>query len=374
MNKRSIFARGIVAAVVFAAPVLASAQTNLSPVWKISSVSSPPASLTKTWFPTTAANTVRGMCASADGSKLYVVTRTPANAVTVIDALTGADNAPLSFNITGVAGGGGAVVNKIGVAGDGAIYMCNLDTSNNLKVYRWANEATALDATAAGNPTVAYLQSSLDPADAIREGDDMAVTGSGVNTKILLSGTGLTLTVLTTVDGVNFTRTGVITPATPALGATADNIAWDPNGVDYWARSVGNTQTTRYNGTTNVGITSYSDGETGRGPIGIATDPTNPSEYWHVLVPGNSAATGNVPAKVRNTASSPFSTTITYNLNNIATGDATSGSATANTNGSGDVVIDTATNRVWTLYSNNSIAYFTDGGLVPVELSTFLVE
>ena len=99
------------------------------------------------------------------------VSGTTAN-VRILDATTGADLGGL--NNTGISGGT-FLVNNIAVGGDGAIYVANLTTQSTtspFKIYKWLTEGSA--------PTVAY--SGNGGIAASRLGDDFAAIGSGSST------------------------------------------------------------------------------------------------------------------------------------------------------------------------------------------------
>src|SRR4029079_10911971 len=105
------------------------------------------------------------------------------------------------------------VLNKIDVTDDGVVYGANLTTSSASSpfvIYRWANEGAASTVAYSGGP---------DAGTTARWGDTFSVSGSGVNTRILISGSGATNTVLfTTTDGANFTA-NVINPQSPVAAA-----------------------------------------------------------------------------------------------------------------------------------------------------------
>jgi hypothetical protein len=106
---------------------------------------------------------------------VYLVSRNGGNNVRILDALTGADLGGL--NMTGVSGGT-FPVNNMGVGGDGAIYVANLTTQSTTspyKVYKWATEGSA--------PSVAYSGDS--GLAGSRLGDDLAAIGSGSSTRLV---------------------------------------------------------------------------------------------------------------------------------------------------------------------------------------------
>lgn len=119
------------------------------------------------------ANNERGL--AYGNGELYLVSRTGGNFIRRLDSTTGADVG--SLNTTGVTGGA-FVVNKVGVADDGVIFVSNLQTTLGaaapFKVYSWANSAAT--------PTVAY---SGNPLNGARLGDStLAVSGSGSSTRL----------------------------------------------------------------------------------------------------------------------------------------------------------------------------------------------
>ena len=103
---------------------------------------------------------------------VYLVSRNGGSFIRILDPLTGADLGAL--NTAGVSGGTFAA-NMIGVGGDGVVYVGNLttqSTTTSYKVYSWATEGSA--------PVVAY---SGDAGLAgSRTGDTLAVFGRGSST------------------------------------------------------------------------------------------------------------------------------------------------------------------------------------------------
>lgn len=119
------------------------------------------------------ANNERGL--AFGNGHLYLVSRNGGNFIRILDPSTGADLGALST--TGISGGT-FPVNAAAVGGDGAIYVANLTTQSTtsaFKIYKWANEASA--------PSVAYSgDSGLAGA---RVGDSLAGIGSGSSTRIV---------------------------------------------------------------------------------------------------------------------------------------------------------------------------------------------
>lgn len=109
--------------------------------------------------------------------ELYLVSRQGGVNVRRLSPITGTDLGGL--NASGISGGTFAA-SMVGVGGDGAVYVGNLSTAanSNFKVYRWSDSGAA--------PTVAYDAAPGAP----RLGDSFAVRGSGADTRIVVSGTG----------------------------------------------------------------------------------------------------------------------------------------------------------------------------------------
>lgn len=123
------------------------------------------------------ANNERGI--AYGNNHLYLVSRNGGNNIRILDANTGADLGAL--NNTGISGGT-FQVNTVAVGDDGAIYVANLTTQSTTspyKVYRWTSEGAV--------PTVAY--SGDGGLAGSRIGDTLAAIGSGSST-LLAAGFG----------------------------------------------------------------------------------------------------------------------------------------------------------------------------------------
>jgi hypothetical protein len=120
------------------------------------------------------ANNERGL--AYGNGHVYLVSRTGGTSIRRLDPATGADlGSPL--DMTGVSGGTFAV-SAAAIGGDGAIYAANLTTQSTtspFKVYKWATEGST--------PTVAYSGDAGLPGS--RAGDDLAGVGSGSGTRIV---------------------------------------------------------------------------------------------------------------------------------------------------------------------------------------------
>jgi len=143
---------------------------------------------------------------------LYLVSRNGGSFVRILDKLTGADLGAL--NVTGVSGGT-FTVNTVAVGGDGAIYVNNLTTQSTttpFKVYRWATEGSVVTTVYSGNAGLAGS----------RAGDSLALFGSGASTRLAL-GYGSTPVVAgnnsyAIIDPTAGTATAVALPTPPAAG------------------------------------------------------------------------------------------------------------------------------------------------------------
>jgi Immunoglobulin domain len=118
----------------------------------------------------------RGLALNATTGRLYLASRASAASATVqvLDAANGDDLGALEMS--GISGGQ-FVLNLLGVAGDGAIYGCNLSNTDGtgFKIYQWPDDqpGTFPGDVYNGNPA------------SLRIGDSFAVRGSGNGTQIV---------------------------------------------------------------------------------------------------------------------------------------------------------------------------------------------
>jgi hypothetical protein len=160
----------------------------------------------RSYLPVGTGNTERGLAYNAALDELYLVYASLPSTVNVLDGATGTNKGTL--NLTGVPAVNFAL-DKIGVTGDGIIYVGNVQTSISgsafFKLYRWANSNPG---TA---PTVAY-SGTAGFANGLRVGDTFGLRGAGTNTQILIGArTANTLCLLTTANGTNFTAQTITT-------------------------------------------------------------------------------------------------------------------------------------------------------------------
>ncbi len=279
-------------------------------------------------------NTQRGMAFNAASNHLIVVSRAGTPSVQVLDATTGAHIR--SLDMTGVGGQTGETfpVNAVAVADDGAVYVCNLSSTANgsgLTIYRWADDAAATQATIAYGP---------DSPLGERIGDTLAVSGSGVNTKLLASSrNGTRVVVFTTGDGLFFSAYVVdVTSATAGfagLGLAAGA------GDTFWATSSGGFPLVKVfydllNGTNEIQLSLA-------GPSGfnIGVDTAN----------GLVANTGtsDTPSNLRLVDVASDSTSV------VLMDQEFFGSDNDNGNGTGAVAFDVVGGRIFALDSNNGL-------------------
>ncbi len=165
---------------------------RLEPLWSLPPSSRPYLSPSNT--------TERGLAYNPITGNILVASRAAALGglgIVILNGTTGADAGLLATN--GISGGG-AVLNAIGAAEDGAIYAANLvpisnPTNNAFKIYRWANEGAT--------PTIAFAG---EVQAALRWGDTLDIRGAGANTQILI-GSGVTankVAIFTTTNGATF--------------------------------------------------------------------------------------------------------------------------------------------------------------------------
>lgn len=133
------------------------------------------------------ANNTRGLAFNPVTGNLVIASRQGGNNVQIWNATTGTQTGTLGMG--GVTGGAGAVINMVGVASDGAIYVGNLTTtaSELFKVYRWADETPSINPTVAFSGTLAATVSGT-LRQISRIGDSLAVSGSGNSTLIAAAG------------------------------------------------------------------------------------------------------------------------------------------------------------------------------------------
>jgi len=194
---------------------------------------------------TDANNLQRGMAYNPVTGHLLIASRAPTTAPTIniVDSITGEDLGSLPFVEQVIAGNAGFLLNKIAVADDGAIYVCNVTTASTpqigLVVYRYASETSEQTGVygnlAFGDPSNGAATSSQSNG---RWGDTMIVRGAGINTQILLASQGTLAAILRPTDETltAFTATTLATDA--SSGSMADSLSFGA-GDTFWAKATG---------------------------------------------------------------------------------------------------------------------------------------
>ncbi|MEY4386349.1 MAG: hypothetical protein RLY20_1632, partial [Verrucomicrobiota bacterium] len=219
----------------------------------------------------TTTDTQRGIAYDSVNNRIILVSRTPTNAIYVLDANTGADlgyQLDIGTILANPPAPGTFMFNMCGVADDGAVYVGNLITSggsDSFTIYRWADSSSnsLVGQSYLGNPAVTRL------------GDTMAVRGSGVNTEILCSfRTGTNVALFTTSDGVNFSETTIPVVDLPAdaqaNGFAGLGLAFGP-GNTFWAKSTSfNLRLVSYDTNTITAsvVNTYTNLPISEGPLG----------------------------------------------------------------------------------------------------------
>ncbi|PWU11692.1 MAG: hypothetical protein C5B50_22870 [Verrucomicrobia bacterium] len=125
----------------------------------------------------------RSLALSPHTNHLYIVSRTN-NAsgfgisVNVLDSTSGADLYRMSTN--GIQSGGTITLTCVTVAEDGAIYACNVTTTNGVIIYKWANDSSTTD------PQIVYNAANPGSPSNSRWGDALWSRGAGPATQLLL--------------------------------------------------------------------------------------------------------------------------------------------------------------------------------------------
>jgi hypothetical protein len=143
--------------------------------------------------------------------------------VAIIDAMSGADVGALNLGTSGIGANNGFDFSAITVADDGAIYICDLTSSSQssgaFNLYHWATESSSQDYVYSGDPSNGNTNNSGNA----RWGDTLTVTGTGTNTKVLVSSRGNVMAILTPTDP---TLTAVWTATTLQTDVPAGNIGY----------------------------------------------------------------------------------------------------------------------------------------------------
>jgi hypothetical protein len=180
----------------------------------------------------TSDSTQRGLTYNPDSLNLLVVSRTPSNAVYVLNSETGEDVGQLG--LSGVSGGTFAV-SKIGASDGGPVFVANLaQNGQDFRIYRWTIEVLG------DSPALAYSGNPTGSATN-RWGDTFDVRGAGNNIQIL-AGTRASnvFAIFTTTDGGDTFTAHPITVAGAGANAFGLGLAFG-TGNTVWAKGDGST-------------------------------------------------------------------------------------------------------------------------------------
>lgn len=304
----------------------------------------------------TTTDTQRGLAYDPVYNRLLLPSRSPTNAVHILDANDGADLGELDMALLlspNPTPPGTFVFNLSGVADDGVVYVANLITSpssDQFTIYRWdgaTNSVTIGQAYAPANPGIARI------------GDTMAVRGAGPNTEILCSfRTGTNLALFLPNDGIGQTYgINILTVTNLPADAVANGfaglgLAFGP-GNTFWAKSSGfSLRLVAYdtNDMTAHVVATYTNLPAGEGPLGA--DNVN-----------GFLATLGINQTPQN-----------LSLYDVARGEPDAfqldrelfSSNNANLNGTGAIAVDPGNRRIFALDSNN--------GLIALSYSLYYVN
>jgi hypothetical protein len=308
--------------------------------------------------------------------KLYLPERN--NKISILNPTTGTLSSPSTLAVlptsTNAAWAASNKYTKMRVTNDGVIYACNLATAaGTVYIYRWASETDVAPTTSAITVTA-------------RTGDSFAVTGTGVNTVIYLSGSGNPLIyVCTTTDGVAFTHTSTITLTAADQARSSISAVSNSTTSDLWINSP-NLETRRISVSSAGAITATSSvASTIISQIYSNTEYIQEGNEKYLAVTGAviggsyNAATGLgfdfKLYKITNFAAPP-----TTGVTEVGTGKLSDVTAAApltfyqNTNAYADVAYKKNANGTYTFYNlicNNGIAAYTTASTLPVSLTSF---
>ncbi|MEO7678775.1 MAG: hypothetical protein ABIV39_18635, partial [Verrucomicrobiota bacterium] len=190
-------------------------------------------------------NLQRGLAYNPKTTHLLIASRSPTTAPTIniVDSITGADLGSLPFVQQVVAGNAGFLLNKIAVADDGAIYVCNVTTTSTTDIgfvlYRYASETSEQTAVygnlAFGDPSSGRANSAQSNG---RWGDTMVVRGAGLNTEILIASQGTLAAILRPTDESMNTFVATTLATDASSGSMADSVSFGI-GDTFWAKANG---------------------------------------------------------------------------------------------------------------------------------------
>ena len=285
---------------------------------------------------------------------LYLVSHanvggTTAN-VRILDPLTGVDLGGL--NNSGISGGT-FTVNTIGVGGDGAIYVNNLtvqSTTSPFKVYQWATEGSA--------PVLAY--SGNGGLAGARVGDTLAAFGSGAST-VLAAGYNSS----PSVTGNN--GYAIINPS--AASGTAIGFSGTPPNAGDFRLGLTFSDSSHVLGTAGSSLYRYTSFSGSSGTLLASPAIPDPAGATADRLLSYDIVNGHALLAVQSIGDSHVSIYDVSDPSNpvwLASGNNTSGTLTANANGTGELAWGpttvnpdgTATADLYCMSSNQGIQAF----------------
>jgi hypothetical protein len=209
----------------------------------------------------------RGLAYNPVTGNLILVSRSTAgNGIRILSGTTGDDLGALNQG-TGIITGGTFTTNKVGVSADGQIFVANLQTNTNtgaLKIYRWANESSGIDATPWFNSTIAV-------GGTPRMGDSMDTIGSGSNIKHVFGHAGVVGYSIVTASGA--TAVSSFSAPAPGAGRFRLGVTFAQDDSNVWGKETSQAlHQTSYSGSTGTGISNSTPmTSAGEAPIDFVT-------------------------------------------------------------------------------------------------------
>lgn len=286
----------------------------------------------------------RGLAYNPVADKLVLVSRNGGIFLRLLNPATGEDAGGFS-NGTGIITGGTFVGSTVACGADGATYLANLTTNattSAFKIYKWADPGddaptVYFSNTITGFSAAARLGDSLDVFDTPGAPTLAAGCGSGVIGYAIISGAPASATAI-----------GSFTPAGPATGDFRLGITFAGAGDAVWGRqSSGSGRRTTFSGSTGTYV----------GDLPGITGSQALLDY--AVVDGRPLL---AVCNISNSQVSIYDVTIPAAPTLAATGNATSGTLTANGNGVGSVKWGAISGNTATLYAmstNQGIQAFT---------------
>lgn len=339
--------RKLLLSITFVASGLTSfAQTvPLNKDWEISPVASGGPIITGTNTPTSVAY-------NPNKNTLYVPERN--NKISILNPATGALSSPSTL-ATNAAWTESYKYTKVRVTADGVIYAVNMTLgSGTLYIYRWESETD--NAPTRSSITVAA-----------RTGDSFAVAGTGLNTVLYISGSGMDkIYVCKTLDGINFNDANTTTITLAASGQARSSISVQ-DASNLWINTL-NVEARKITLDAGGAITA-----TKSIPTAMINQIYANAEYFkdggksYLAVSGANNPTIGLNLQVYNITD--------VNLPVLTSSGALAPTAyTANSNAYADVAIRknaNGTHTFFNLISGNGLASYTTTGTLPVTLTSF---